>query len=162
MDDWDVCYKEQNRIRKQNRHWDLRMRQVCIMHCAPLACTLVFYFSPPGSVCWWGLPKRTPPSPALWRLGPSTTAPGPATPTAADRYLLTIPVSNLKAFFFFQFFPVMDQNKFMTDLLGAPLGIIMFHTQDRTREGITSLLYLDILSDVCSTMSLFYEKYLSE
>lgn len=82
-----------------------------------------FSFPPPGSVCWWGLPRRTPPSLALWRLGPSTTAPGLDSPTAADRYLLTIPVSNLKAFSIF--IHVMNQNKFTADLLGAPPVINM-------------------------------------
>ena len=87
---------------------------VYIMH-------VLHFVPPPGSVCWWGLPRRTPLSLALWRLGPSTTAPGPDTLTAADRYLLIIPVSNPKAFHF------LHQNTFMTDLLGAPLGRIMFH-----------------------------------
>ncbi len=79
-------------------------RPICLMHFT-LSCMSCMYLgfplSPPGSVCWWGLPRRTPPSLALWKQGPSITAPGLDSPTAANRYLLTIPVSCLKAFSIF-------------------------------------------------------------
>lgn len=123
-------YETEKKLRCMNKPNGAPTAQDCMRYCT-LSCMSCMYFGfsvpPPGSACWWGLQRRTPPSLVLWRLGPFTTAPGLEALTAADRYLLTILVSNLKAFFNF-LFHVMDQNEFITSLLGAPLGINLFYS----------------------------------
>lgn len=97
-------YKTEKKLRCMNEPNCTLTAQVWRMRCT-LSCTSCMYFgfcfTPPGSVSWWGLPRRTPPSLALWRPGLYTTAPGLDSLTAADRYLLTIPVSTLTAFLVF-------------------------------------------------------------
>ena len=69
-----------------------------LLHELPVFNFSFFIPPPPGSVCWWGPLRRTPPSLASWRLELSTTAPGLDSLTAAGRYRLTVPVSSLKTF----------------------------------------------------------------